>query len=126
MDKFVKDLNLQGVAYSTVRHSVRDNNEVKRRDIGLRCLTTLPEDLQRLAEFNQYKHQHTNYTAVMHTVCRHTEWSYDQVKAVVANLYRQLVQPQFAGPEFRSVALIAYRRALAKVRAQVEHQPCIR
>jgi len=89
-------------------------------------LDLLPDEIQQKKLFDHYKHYNTNYTKVMDTVCRHTEWSYDQVKAVVANLYRQLVQPEFAGVEFRPVAVVAYNRTLNKVRAQLEHQPCIR
>ena len=126
MDKMVRDLNLTGDCYRVVKHSVRENQLAKRADLGLSNLQRLPQDLQQLALFNHYKHRHTNYTKVMDTVCRHTEWSYDEVKAVVAGLYRQLVQPEFAGVEFRPVAVMAYNRALSKVRAQLEHQPCIR
>jgi len=126
MDTIVRDLKLTGESYQVVKQRTRDNLEAKRRDLGVMHLDLLPDEIQQKKLFDHYKHYNTNYTKVMDTVCRHTEWSYDQVKAVVANLYRQLVQPEFAGVEFRPVAVVAYNRTLHKVRAQLEHQPCIR
>jgi len=126
MDTIVRDLKLTGESYQVVKQRTRDNLEAKRRDLGVMHLDLLPDEIQQKKLFDHYKHYNTNYTKVMDTVCRHTEWSYDQVKAVVANLYRQLVQPEFAGVEFRPVAVVAYNRTLNKVRAQLEHQPCIR
>jgi len=126
MHKIVRDLKLTGQSYQAVKQSSRANLEARRRDLGVKHLDLLPEEIQQKKLFNHYKHCNTNYTEIMDTLCRHTEWSYAEVKSMVAGLYRQLCQPEFAGPEFKPAALESYRRCLQKVRAQLEHEPCIR
>ena len=126
MHNIVKDLKLTGQSYQVVKQRTRDNLEAKRRDLGVKHLDLLPEAVQQEKLFNHYKHYNTNYSQIMDTVCRHSNWNYAEIKAMVAGLYRQLCEPHFAGPAFKPAALQSYRRCLQKVRDMVAHEPCIR